>query len=48
MKQPSARLIINNEGVDKSYILWNGAESYFKKLRTAYQDIKNDKDYVQS
>jgi hypothetical protein len=44
MKQPSARLIISIEGVDKSYILWNGTESYYKKLRIAFQDIKNDKD----
>ncbi len=44
MKQPSARLIFNNKGVDKGYILCNGTESYFKKLRNAYQDIKNDKD----
>ena len=44
MEQPSARLILNIEGIDKSYILWNGTESYFKKLRTAYQDLKADID----
>lgn len=48
MSQPSARLIINVQGNDKSYILWNGTESYFKKLRTAYKDIKDDNlsDYL--
>lgn len=44
MIQPSARLIINVHGDSKSYILWNGTESYFKKLRTAYQDIKDEKN----
>lgn len=44
MEQPSIRLFINIDGVDKSYIFWNGTESYFQKLRTAYQDIKIDKD----
>ena len=37
--QPSARLLINVDGKDKSYILWNGTESYYKKLRLAYSDI---------
>lgn len=42
MEQPAGRLIINVEGIDKGYILWNGTESYYKKLRVAYLDIKND------
>lgn len=44
MNQLSARLIINVEGKDKSYILWNGTESYYEKLRTAYRDINTEKD----
>lgn len=39
-----AKFIISIEGVGKSYILWNGTESYYKKLRAAYTDIKDDKD----
>jgi hypothetical protein len=48
MKQPSARLIINKQEADKSYILWNCTESYYKILRNAYQDIKDDNnsDYL--
>ncbi|MDR2084402.1 MAG: hypothetical protein LBP67_05355 [Bacteroidales bacterium] len=38
------RLIICVDGGDKSYILWNGTEAYYQKLREAYLDIKNDKD----
>lgn len=46
--QPTARLIINVDGKDKSYILWNGTESYYKKLRLAYSDIVNNQqaDYL--
>lgn len=44
MDNVQARLIINIEGGGKSYILWNGTESYYQKLRAAYTDIKNDKD----
>ncbi|HNX66223.1 MAG TPA: hypothetical protein PKH02_05035, partial [Bacteroidales bacterium] len=39
--EPSARLIINLTG-DKSFYLWNGLETYYKKLRAAYTDILND------
>lgn len=39
--QPSTRLILNLTG-DKSFYLWNGTETYYKKLRTAYTDILND------
>lgn len=38
----SGRLIINVEGNGKSYFLWNGTESYYKKLRLAYKDIQDD------
>lgn len=44
MKQPAGRLIINIEGADKSYFLWNGTELYYKKLRSAYNDIKLNKE----
>lgn len=37
--QPSAKLIINISGNDKSYFLWNGTESYYVKLRSAYKEI---------
>lgn len=45
---PSARLLINVDGKNKSYILWNGTESYYKKLRLAYSDIVNNQqpDYL--
>ena len=36
------RLIINLEGNGKSYSLWDGTKSYYKKLRIAYKDIKED------
>ncbi|MDA3813794.1 MAG: hypothetical protein PF570_06015 [Candidatus Cloacimonetes bacterium] len=39
----SGSLIINVEGKGKSYFLWNGNESYYKKLRLAYKDIQDDK-----
>lgn len=39
--QPLTRLILNITG-DKSYYLWNGTETYYKKLRIAYTDILND------
>ena len=35
------RLIINVEG--NSYLLWNDTETYYKKLRLAYKDIKDNK-----
>ena len=38
---PSIRLVFNLTG-DKSYYLWNGTETYYKKLRAAYTDILND------
>lgn len=46
--QPTARLIINVDGKGKSYMLWNGTETYYKKLRLAYTDIINNKqsDYL--
>jgi len=46
--EPAARLLVNVKGTDKSYFLWNGTESYFKKLRAAYKDIQDDKqgDYL--
>jgi len=46
--QPSARLLINVDGKDKSYILWNGTETYYKKLRLAYSDILQNQqsDYL--
>lgn len=40
--QPAARLLINVDDKDKSYILWNGTETYYKKLRLAYLDIVNN------
>lgn len=45
--QPTTRMIIDLTG-DKSYCLWNGTETYFKKLRAAYNDILNDSksDYL--
>lgn len=44
MDKLAGRLIISVDGADKSYILWNGTESYYKKLRAAYLDIKGDKE----
>lgn len=46
--QPTARLIINVDGKGKSYMLWNGTETYYKKFRLAYSDIINNKqsDYL--
>ena len=43
MEKLAVRLIINLDGMEKSYFLWNGTESYYNKLRSAYIDIKNDK-----
>jgi len=37
------RIIFNISGDGKSYFLWNGTESYYKKLISAYKDIKDDK-----
>lgn len=42
--QPSARIVLNVDGKDKSYFLWNGTEVYYKKLRQAYLDIINNKN----
>lgn len=36
------RIIINVKGNGKSYFLWNGTESYYKKLRLAYKDIQDN------
>ncbi|WP_291860230.1 hypothetical protein [Marinilabilia sp.] len=45
--KPKSKLLINLTG-DKSYYLWNGTDSYYDKLRSAYMDIKNDNisDYL--
>ncbi|MFZ6013197.1 MAG: hypothetical protein ACOYXT_22830 [Bacteroidota bacterium] len=45
--EPAARLLVNVKGT-KSYILWNGTESYFEKLRAAYKDIQDNRqgDYL--
>ena len=39
----TARLIICVDGNDKSYVLFNGTEVYYTKLRTAYSDILKNK-----
>ncbi len=44
MDNVTARLLISVEGGNKSYILWNGTESYYEKLRVAYTDIKENKE----
>lgn len=43
-----AKLKLELTGNGKSYILYNGTEQYYKKLRSAYSDIKNDNhnDYL--
>src|SRR4051794_32820511 len=48
MDRLGARLIICVEGDDKSYVLWNGTESYYTKLRAAYGDIlkRNETEYL--
>ncbi|HLS30374.1 MAG TPA: hypothetical protein VK021_05930 [Flavobacteriaceae bacterium] len=38
-KQPKGKFIVNLVGNGKSYFLWNGTESYYKKLRSAYSEI---------
>ncbi len=38
----SGRILLNVEGDGKSYFLWNGTESYYKKLRFAYDDIQKE------
>ena len=38
----SRRFILKVEGEGNSYFLWNGTEAYYKKLRLAFQDIKDD------
>ncbi len=45
--QPKSKLLVNLTG-DKSLYLWNGTDSYYNKLRSAYIDIQNDKftDYL--
>ncbi len=39
-----AHLFLNVENMDEGYMLWNGTESYYKKLRVAYSDIQNGKE----
>jgi hypothetical protein len=48
MQQPSAKFLIHIDGERKSYILWNGTDVYYKKLRAAYVDISKDvkSDYL--
>ncbi len=41
--QPFARIILNMTG-DKSHILINGTEKYFSMLRSAYKDIRENKE----
>lgn len=38
------RVLLNTNGIGKSYILENGTETYYKKLRAAYTDIQNGKE----
>jgi hypothetical protein len=40
----SARLILNIEGKEKGYVLWNGTEAYYQRLRSAYKDVERDAD----
>jgi hypothetical protein len=40
---PAAKFLVHVEGTSKSYILWNGTETYYEKLRAAYKDILDDK-----
>jgi hypothetical protein len=42
MQYQAGRFIINLTGKGGNYFLWNGTESYYKKLRSAYSDIVND------
>lgn len=46
--QVTARLIFNLSGDTKGFVLWNGTETYYQKLRSAYTDIFNDQksDYL--
>ena len=44
MKQTTARVLLNIQGDEKSYFLANGTEIYYEKLRTAYKDIKENKE----
>jgi hypothetical protein len=37
--QVKARLILNLNGDTKGFVLWNGTETYYQKLRAAYTDI---------
>ena len=43
-----ARLILNVNGETKGYVLWNDTDAYYKKLRSAYKDIRDDNksDYL--
>jgi|BioPla2DNA2_1021312.scaffolds.fasta_scaffold24069_1 hypothetical protein len=43
MQQPSARILLNLTG-NKSLYLWNGTETYYSKLRSAYNEILNNKE----
>lgn len=36
------KVLLNTNGVGKSYVLENKTETYYKKLRAAYKDIQND------
>lgn len=47
-EQPSGKLHICIVGSDKSYVLWNGTDLYYDKLRSAYNDILNgaNSDYL--
>jgi len=44
----TAKLILNLNGETKGFVLWNGTEAYYEKLRSAYKDIVKDKksDYL--
>jgi hypothetical protein len=42
-QQPTMKMIISLEGTDKSYFLWNGTESYYKKFDMAYADLNKTK-----
>lgn len=46
--QPSAKFLVHIDGEKKNYVLWNGTEVYYKKLKSAYNDISKDtkSDYL--
>ena len=37
------RLLVNVDGTDKSYLLANGTEAYYEKLRAAYKDVQKNR-----